>query len=94
MDVNIRLRELIMRRLDDLGWTRTDLARRMGTSPEVVYDHMSGRKGFSGATLTKYLDALGVELRFETRDAAPRNRKDSGKTTGRSVRTSSNDTLS
>ena len=61
--------EQIRKRMDELGMTQADLARRLGRPPAYVCDVMRGRRpNLTQASLVAIADALGCELAMMPRD--------------------------
>jgi ribosome-binding protein aMBF1 (putative translation factor) len=52
----------ILDALDDLGWTKSRLAKEMGVSPQQVSKYVKGEENFKLETLCKLEKVLGVEL--------------------------------
>ncbi len=52
----------ILDALDDLGWTKANLAKEMGVSPQQVSKYVKGEENFKLETLCKLEKVLGVEL--------------------------------
>lgn len=60
----------VKRRRQELGWSLSELARRVGTSPATLSRYESGWTRFETYTLRKLATALGCELRIELRPYA------------------------
>lgn len=52
----------ILMHLDELGWSQTDLAKKMDVSRQQVNKWVKGQENFTIGTLTSLGDVLGVNL--------------------------------
>jgi transcriptional regulator with XRE-family HTH domain len=71
----VEVTEEVARRMEELGVSRAELARRLGTSPAYVTKVLRGNANFTLATIVKLARALESEVRFRLsprrRGAAP-----------------------
>ena len=59
------LTEAVFERMEQEGVTRSELARRLGTSPAYITKLLRGQGNFTIATMVRLARALGAELRIE-----------------------------
>lgn len=60
----VEVTEEVARRMEELGVSRAELARRLGTSPAYVTKVLRGNANFTLATIVKLAQALESEVRF------------------------------
>lgn len=60
----VEVTEEVARRMEELGVSRAELARRLGTSPAYVTKMLRGNANFTLATIAKLARALESEVRF------------------------------
>lgn len=53
--------EIVEDRLKELQWSRSDLARAMSVSPQVVTNYLNGHSNAGPETMEKFLSALDLE---------------------------------
>lgn len=56
------IRQAIEQRLEHLGLTRSEWARRLGKKRQHVTELLEGRRGFIPEMIVEALDDLGLEL--------------------------------
>lgn len=56
-----RFRSNVETALSDRGWSKSELARRMGASPQYVGNYLSGRVSPGFAVVERFASALGVD---------------------------------
>lgn len=61
----LEIGEKVTQRMAELGLSRAELARRLGTSPAYVTKILRGSTNFTLATIVKLGRALDSEVRFE-----------------------------
>lgn len=59
--------EAIFQRMESEGMSRSELARRLGTSPAYITKILRGDGNFTIATMVRLARALGMELKIELR---------------------------
>ncbi|MEM7356626.1 MAG: helix-turn-helix transcriptional regulator [Acidobacteriota bacterium] len=69
------LTEAICDRMEKQEISRTELARRLGTSPAYVTKILRGNANFTLATMVKLARALGCELRLQLVPSQPSSRE-------------------
>jgi transcriptional regulator with XRE-family HTH domain len=57
--------ELIVARMDSLGWRKADLAQRLGVSRAFVTKLLGGNENITLATLVKVANVLGVKVQVD-----------------------------
>lgn len=57
---------LVKKRRECLGWSQSDLARAMGSSPSRVCKMEAGDESVSEALILKALETMAMDLHFET----------------------------
>jgi len=65
------LAKLVLKRREDLGWTQSDLAKALGSSPSRICKLEAGDITVSASLMLKALEAMASPLRFaidSTRD--------------------------
>jgi transcriptional regulator with XRE-family HTH domain len=75
--------EEIFRLMEQEGVSRSELARRLGSSPAYVTKIFRGNANFTLATMVRLARALGAELRFQLAPVATVDRDVSKRTTAR-----------
>lgn len=64
-----QFREIVNDRLAELGWSRSDLARAAGISPQDVTHLLNGRRDNPrAATIDNLIEALGLDLDLVARE--------------------------
>lgn len=61
LDIN----ELIVHRMNDLGWRKADLAQRLGVSRAFITRFLGGNTNMTLGTLVKVANALGTRVNVE-----------------------------
>lgn len=71
--IDQQFREIVNDRLAERGWTRTDLAERMGVPRTTVTDYLNGRRHPGPEMIEKFFAALDLRPKLvaeETRESA------------------------
>ena len=58
------VRQVLIDRRSQLGWSRTRLARELGVSRQSIWNQENGHRGLNIELLPKWASALGLELQF------------------------------
>jgi len=53
----------VMKRMESLGWSRHELARRAGVAQPTVSRWLNGSRTLNSELVAMVLDAVGLELR-------------------------------
>jgi transcriptional regulator with XRE-family HTH domain len=64
----LELRELVRRRRQNLGWSQSDLARAMGTSPSRVAKVETGDASTSVELVARALETMGMRVLVTARE--------------------------
>ena len=62
----LEINELIVGRMEELGWRKVDLANRLGVSRPFVTKLLDGNGNLTLKTLVKITNVLGLKLRVNT----------------------------
>jgi transcriptional regulator with XRE-family HTH domain len=79
----LEVTEAVARRMDELAMSRSELARRLGTSPAYVTKILRGSANFTLATIVKLARALDCEvsIRLAPRTGKPACKDERSQTT-------------
>jgi len=62
----LEINELIVGRMEELGWRKVDLANRLGVSRPFVTKLLDGNANLTLKTLVKVTNALGIKLKVDS----------------------------
>lgn len=62
-----QFREIVVRELRNRGWTRADLAREMGTTPQYVTNYLRGYHTPGPDVIEKFFRAFGLSPDLRTK---------------------------
>ena len=68
-------RQIIINRLDSIGWSARELAERSNLSchPQTIYRYLRGDRDVSSGTLAEIFDRVGLRVAITVK---PKKRKD------------------
>lgn len=60
-----QFREIVEERIEELGWSRSEFARRLGVGPQYVTNLLNGHDNPSVKKMESILNMLGYTARLE-----------------------------
>lgn len=68
-----QFREIVEARLEELGWSRSELARRMDASPQYVTNYLNSYKTPGTDVMERFLLALGLSAKLVVTKKSEKN---------------------